>query len=180
MAEYTEFIWAWPDILSSETPVLRWTFWLPAGHFTVKLSSNMCETFCSTFWTLPWIFSRPWSTLPGHFVPQDQTPLLDIFQIPANFAYTVNGHPCLTHYITLQYYLVRAVSSPDQPELHLGKAGVFFISCPNFVRDVSGFWNIDMMYKFLQFHEAGLKLDVTRWSPRFTQGGHIVLLVLLC
>ncbi len=34
--EYAKFIWAWPDILSDEPPVLRRTFWILAGPITVK------------------------------------------------------------------------------------------------------------------------------------------------
>ncbi len=73
--EYAKFVWASPDSVSGDPPVLRRTFWILAGHVSVRCPANI-------------------KLFAGHFVRQGQTPLPDIFKIrrtcpasPANFAY---------------------------------------------------------------------------------------------
>ncbi len=73
--EYAKFIWASPDILSGELPVLRQTIWILTRHFTANCPANIK------------LFTRhlfgehcPWFTLAGPFVWRDKMPSPYIFQ----------------------------------------------------------------------------------------------------
>ncbi len=97
-SEHAKFIWALPDILSQEPPVLCWPFWILAGHFTVKCLANI-----KLIAGHPIVRYCPWNALAGHFVQRDQTPSLDIFKIRrtclANFPYSESAECPLGQYV---------------------------------------------------------------------------------
>ena len=63
MAEYAKFVWASPDKMSGEPQALRRTFWIFAGHFTVKCAVNT-KHFTGHFKVLDLLSSKP---LAGYF-----------------------------------------------------------------------------------------------------------------
>ncbi len=62
--EYAKSILALPDILSSELPVLRRTFWIIAGHLSIKSLANI-----KLFVGDPFLIYSRWTTCPARSNP---------------------------------------------------------------------------------------------------------------